>query len=206
MATLPSRNCDRLKSHRNDRYGGRPERASCTDENAVAVTSSQHRPPRQDRRARPSPKPIYIPRVTSPASNSASRSVITLYNTLTARKSPAPPITGAHVLTRPVRHDTSTLPKSEPVRVGQQTARVMLKCRLTHAAHRSLLHPHHQPFDPLLGDILGALQVLVHAAWCLAPSHAVRRVPHRARKIRPPNLRSRVVAALDKPPQAQQAP
>jgi hypothetical protein len=62
----------------------------------------------------------YIYRITSPVSNSASRSVISLYNTLTARKSPAPPITGAHVLTRPVRHDTSTLPESEPVRVGQR--------------------------------------------------------------------------------------
>ena len=39
---------------------------------------------------------------TSPASNSASRSVISLYNTLTARKFSARPITGAHALTRPI--------------------------------------------------------------------------------------------------------
>jgi hypothetical protein len=55
----------------------------------------------------------------------------------------------------------------------------------------------------VFGDVLGALQALAHTAWCLALRtfrNAFLAVLAKAALI------SHIVAVLDKPPQAQEAP
>ena len=122
-----------------------------------------------------------------------------LYNTLAVQKPPA----GS---TEPVRApgplDPTTLPETEPARVGLQTVRAMLNAGWPAllAALSFLLTTNLS--DSLFGDVLGALQTLARAAGCLAlPTPRDAFLTALAKAALPP----RVVAALDEPQQPSSA-
>jgi len=125
---------------------------------------------------------------------------IPLYNTLAVQKRPAG---SPEPVRAPGPLDPSTLPESEPARVGLQTVRAMLNAGWPAllAALSFLLTTNLS--DPLFGDVLGALQALARTAGCLAlPTPRDAFLTALAKAALPP----RVVAALDEPPQAQQTP
>ena len=122
--------------------------------------------------------------------------VFPLYNNLAVQKPPA----GS---TEPVRApgplDPTTLPETEPARAGLETVRAMLNAGWPAllAALSFLLTTNLS--DPLFGDVLGALQTLARASGCLAlPTPRDAFLTALAKTALP----SRVVAALDEPPQA----
>ncbi|KAI9452204.1 hypothetical protein F5148DRAFT_1237059 [Russula earlei] len=121
---------------------------------------------------------------------------IPLYNTLAVQKSPAG---SAEPVRAPGPLDPSTLPATEPARVGLQTVRAMLNAGWPAllAALSFLLTTNLS--DPLFGDVLGALQALARAAGCLSlPTPRDAFLTALAKAALPP----RVVAALDEPAQA----
>ena len=124
---------------------------------------------------------------------------IPLYNTLAVQK---PPAGSSEPVRAPGALDPSTLPESEPARVGLQTVRAMVNAGWPAmlAALSFLLTTNLS--DPLFGDVLGALQALARTAGCLAlPTPRDAFLTALAKAALPP----RVVAALDEP-QGQQAP
>ena len=150
----------------------------------------------------PFPKRKYISLVPS-ASCSATVSQGTrfpLCNTIAVQKPPTrspEPVRASGLL------DQSTLLESEPTRVDPQTVRAMLRAGWPAllAALSFLLAT--KLSDTLFGDVLSALQALARTAGCLAfPT------PHDAflTMLAKAALSTRVVAALDELPQAQQTP
>lgn len=122
--------------------------------------------------------------------------VFPLYNTLAVQK---PPAGSAELVRAPGPLDPMTLPETEPARAGLETVRAMLNAGWPAllAALSFLLTTNLS--DPLFGDVLGALQTLARASGCLAlptPRDAFLTALAKAA------LPSRVVAALDEPPQA----
>jgi len=123
-----------------------------------------------------------------------------LYNALAVQK---PPAGSPEPMYAPGPLNPSTLPESEPTRVGLQTVRAMLNAgwHALLAALSFLLTTNLS--DPLFGNVLGALQALARTAGCLAlptPRDAFLTALAKAA------LPSRVVTALDEPLQAQQTP
>ena len=124
---------------------------------------------------------------------------IPLYNTLAVQK---PPARSSEPVRAPGPLDPSTLPESEPARVGLQTVRAMVNAGWPAmlAALSFLLTTNLS--DPLFGDVLGALQALARTAGCLGlPTPRDAFLTALAKAALPP----RVVAALDEP-QGQQVP
>lgn len=122
-----------------------------------------------------------------------------LYNTLAVQK---PPAGSTESVRAPGPLDPTTLPETEPARAGLQTVRAMLNAGWPAllAALSFLLTTNLS--DPIFGDVLGALQTLARASGCLAlptPRDAFLTALAKAA------LPSRVVAALDEPPQGPHA-
>ncbi|KAH9955063.1 hypothetical protein BC827DRAFT_1271999 [Russula dissimulans] len=117
---------------------------------------------------------------------------IPLYNTLAVQKPPS----GS---SEPVRArgplDPSTLPETEPARVGLQSVRAMLNAGWS-ALLAALSFFTTTLSDLLFGDVLGALQALAQAAGCLAlPTPRDAFLTALAKAALPP----RVAAELDEP-------
>jgi hypothetical protein len=122
-----------------------------------------------------------------------------LYNTLAVQK---PPAGSTESVRAPGPLDPTTLPEKEPARAGLQTVRAMLNAGWPAllAALSFLLTTNLS--DPIFGDVLGALQMLARTSGCLAlptPRDAFLTALAKAA------LPSRVVAALDEPPQGPAA-
>jgi hypothetical protein len=124
---------------------------------------------------------------------------IPLYNNFAKQK---PPAGSTEPVRAPGALDPSTLPATEPARAGLLTV-----CAMLNAGWPALLASlsfllSTNLSDALFGDVLGALQSLARAAGCLAlptPRDAFLTALAKAA------LPSRVVAALDDPPQTPSA-